>query len=363
MRNLKKRLAILVALIMIVPYIITGLPNATITSLADAGGSVNGMWWISCMTSQTTGNGKLVMQVGQSVEIGGFMEVEHSLYGDTTGLSLAGTFSSTNTKVATVNKKGVLVARKTGRTTVTCNYGGQKLRCSVTVLKKGSIKETNNSYVRKFTKNVNSLNKIVKQGINWKNCYTIYNKLVELTNQWDDVDSSFEKEDMNIGNGIMMYNSQEGHIKLTYKLVVPAYNTYKHIQEQLYVFLNDAPTPVTNMGLQYKAKTITTKRKGYNINITVKTTEKVTKKEFFKAWVWGNSDFREKYKTSKSVNVPISLYNKTSQGYVLHDTAPATITFNSNKIVVHGSWVEMSSGTYRFNNGDDKLITGTFKIK
>jgi hypothetical protein len=360
MKNLKKRMAILLTLIMIVPSIITCLPTATITSQA-ADNTIYSIHWTSEMTTNSKGTGNLVMQVGQSVKIGGLI----TLLGTgsyTTALNYSGKFYSSNSKVASFDKNGTLTAKKSGKIKITCNYEGNKLRCNITVLKKGSIKEVNNSDIKKFTKNVNSLNKIVAKGINDKNCYTIYNKWISLSNQWSKLKDSYFKKDKSFGDGLLKAYKSGGNSSIssyTSKLVVPAYCTYEDIKEKLNIFLWDMPGTTTNMGLEFKSTKMTVKNTKSSTIITVKLANKLTKRDLFNAWVANRWD--EKFDTPKALTVFVTL--SRNSGYQMVGGF-ATMKLGSDEIIVE-TYYKLDKGTYRFYDKGypTKFITGAFKVK
>jgi hypothetical protein len=367
MKNLKKRMAILLTLIMIVPSIITCLPTAALTSQAASTGTIEGLYWTGWMSTNSKGTGKLVMQVGQSVKTGGLIDVGGS--GDyNTALNLSGKFYTSNPKVASFDKNGTLTAKKSGKIKITCTYEGHKIRCNVTVLKKGSIKEASSSAVKKFTKNVNALEKIVKKGINSKNCYTIYNKLVSLSTQWDKVRNSFLDKNIYVYDGLLTKFKEDKYYSetctYTNKLVVPAYYTYKDITEKLNLYLYDQTTSFTSgMGLEFKSTKITVKNTKKSTKITVKLANKITKKEFFNIWVSRKND--EKFDASKEITTYIYINRKTADGYDYPEQVLATIKCGSDKIQVKTFAGKLSKGTYQFYNDayKTKFITGTFKVK
>lgn len=51
------------------------------------------------------------------------------------------TYSSSNKKVATVNKKGIVKAKKVGKATITVKVGKQKMKCKITVKKMPTAKD------------------------------------------------------------------------------------------------------------------------------------------------------------------------------------------------------------------------------
>ena len=61
-------------------------------------------------------------------------------------------WSSSNKKVATVSKKGVVKAKKAGKTTITAKYKGRKYTCKIAVRKKAKSSAYNklSSYLKKY---------------------------------------------------------------------------------------------------------------------------------------------------------------------------------------------------------------------
>jgi hypothetical protein len=319
------------------------------------------------MSPNSKGTGKLVLQVGQSIKIGALIDV-HGTGNYSNPLDISGKFYTSNSKVASFDKNGILTARKSGKIKITCKCEGYKLRCNLTVLKKGSIKEANSLAIKEFTKNVNALDKIVNKGINAKNCYTIYNRWVALDTQWFEIFYSYLDKNINMDGGFLTKVKEGKNYSTTYtytnKLVVPAYYTYENIGEKLNMYLyNEKTCFASGMGVEFKSTKITIKSAKETMKITVKLANKITKKEFFKMWV--SSENGKKFGTSKEIITYIRLYRKTENGcYLTNNTVEATIKLSSNKIEMDVDGI-LSKGTYQFYDDtyQTKLITGTFKIK
>ena len=58
-------------------------------------------------------------------------------------------WSSSNKKIATVNKKGKITAKKNGKCNIYAKYGKKKYKCKLTVKKKKSVKATKKPSVKK----------------------------------------------------------------------------------------------------------------------------------------------------------------------------------------------------------------------
>ena len=111
---------------------------------------------LTLMTSQvvfTNLNTASVVQAASSIKIS--KKKKTLRVGDKYTLKITGTskkvkWSSSNKKVATVNSKGKVKAKKKGTATITAKVGGKKYKCKITVKKANKIKM--GKYTLKFGK-------------------------------------------------------------------------------------------------------------------------------------------------------------------------------------------------------------------
>lgn len=109
MRNLKKKLSVLLMLVMLL-------------TLVSPAASVNAKAKIKISKTKTT------LSVGDTITL------------KMTGTKKTVKWTTSNKKVATVSKKGKVVAKKVGSTKIKAKVSGKTYTCKVTVKKKGTVK-------------------------------------------------------------------------------------------------------------------------------------------------------------------------------------------------------------------------------
>ncbi len=88
-------------------------------------------------------------------------------------------WSSTKPNVASVSKKGVVTAKKAGKTVIVAKYGNKKAKCTVTVKKNLNAKQvfkkldkqlnnTKNLTIKAYIKSINKNNMYMEMGVNIK---------------------------------------------------------------------------------------------------------------------------------------------------------------------------------------------------
>jgi hypothetical protein len=359
MQNFRKRVAVVLALIMLIPYVCTCISRTTLTSVASTSSNTS-LQWVDEMITET-GKAKLTMEVGQSVEICGLYIYYDEYETAYTGGFMDGKYFSSNNKVVNIDKNGIMTAKKTGKARIVCKYKDKKISCSVTVVKKGSIEGISskkiNSKIEKFQKKVASLDKVMKKGITKKNCYSIYNKIMTLHDIWAEIVDYRDSDDYKYGD---RYIEDEGFYRVpyksTYEIAVPEYFTYQRIYAEMHNYIYGDYYRSTGVAVEFVSKKITSTK-----NKAVITLEnKVTKEQFFRTQAC-NSPYYDKLDTSaKTVKTSIAVYKYKNNELVGY--AKVKITFGSNKIKVTFE-DELPKGTYRFSQGGNIVISGKFTVK
>ena len=163
MRYLKKRIAVFLSLLLVIPAILGVLPTNTLTARAAEQGFFYSAY--SQMDQYEFGeNGytvkyKLTLEVGQKVDLSSMFYYSGSATSKLLKELKGDTYKSSKTKVATISQtNGTLQAKSKGTTTITMKYKGVTETCEVTVVKKNGFGLS--AERSKLSKAVKALNKI-----------------------------------------------------------------------------------------------------------------------------------------------------------------------------------------------------------
>lgn len=138
MEVLKRRLALYLAVLMFVPAIVGAFPGAA--QEVQAAKSYT-MYWRSGGETKTT----FKVEAGQKFYIGDLVWAYDASSGGPgkTGSLLKMTYTSSKRSVAAVDKStGLVTAKASGKTTISAKYGKKTMKCTLQVVKKGSLKST-----------------------------------------------------------------------------------------------------------------------------------------------------------------------------------------------------------------------------
>lgn len=163
--SMKKRLAVFLALIMILPAIMAVLP---MTSTEVQAASVS-MYW------NVTGNGSQTIQVekGQKFYVGDYVSIYINGVYNTASMVKA-SYSTSKKSVATVNSKGYFTAKSKGTTTISVKYKGKKTTCKFQVVPAGSFKSS--KAVSTVKSKASALAKSIPSKVTTKNGFDLLKK-------------------------------------------------------------------------------------------------------------------------------------------------------------------------------------------
>jgi len=180
MNYTRRRIAVFLTLLLIVPAILNCIPGKTLVAHAETTAKICWDYVVGKQVVSESGysytdnsNGELVIEAGQTGNLASLAYVStnyarlHTLSGVT--------YATNNAAVATINK-GMLNALTTGVATITITYNGMTTTCTVNVVAKGSLGSGKNEY-KKIVNVVNSLLKAYGKKITTKNRYEVNNLL------------------------------------------------------------------------------------------------------------------------------------------------------------------------------------------
>ncbi len=132
--HMKIRLSVFLCIMMVLPSILSVLP---MTAQEVSAASNVFLYWNYEMGS--SGMKTIEIEKGQSFYIGDYAYIsDGSKYGCASQFSKA-KYTSSKKSVITINSKGILTAKKTGKATVTIKYNGKKIIQKIEVVPKGSF--------------------------------------------------------------------------------------------------------------------------------------------------------------------------------------------------------------------------------
>lgn len=267
MKKWKQRLAVLLCALFIAPAVFEVLPvksvatveAATVTNLQS-----NFTKGYEIGVGPTTA--KVIVEVGEVIELPYYYSVTGSKYIPLYTIAKKASYKSSNTAVATVDKAGVLTAKKAGTAKITVTYKGAKDTFDLKVTNKGGIKLSNYAKYEKAAKKMLNLN--VKK-ISKKNRYQALK-----------IYGDFNK----IGEGGKIYwngiLAPTGTGDIVNKIVVPSKAKANVKSEEFYEFANEMNPAGTRSAKAFKVKSVgEVKAKSSSFKIVLK--NKVTADQIY----------------------------------------------------------------------------------
>lgn len=262
----KKRLAIMLSILFVLPTIIGALPMAQLETQAAGWESVE--WEVYTSTLQ--------VEAEQGFYVGDYARYYKSneKYSTFTSLSLVKSkYESSNETVATIDAKGYMKTLKPGKTTVTITYKGKKLTKEFEVVKKGTFGTSDAITALKSA--AAELPKKLSATVNNKKCFTFvknqktYLDVVEKYEEAIDK-SGILKERVTDGNG-------DSYMSTTNKLAVPQSGRYMALENVLnsYAQKNNTTSTRSSKVLKIASGSASAKKN----QITIKLKQKVTKEQ------------------------------------------------------------------------------------
>ncbi len=316
-RTMKTRLAVFLSILLILPTILSALPM-TSTSVSAAE-NVNMSWvWQYANTKKEA----IQVEVGQKFYVGDYANVNYSSKNDC-GYAMASmvkaSYASSKTSVATVNKDGYMTTKKTGTTTITIKYKGQKLSAKFKIVPAGTF--GNAEAIDGLRKEADKLAKKIPSKITTKNGFSLCKLKADYENYLSEVDDALDvldnkgmlKEDVKT-----TYTSNGKTYTYTYKSVknkiaVPQAGRYQCLSTMLYGYgWKNSPTSTVPSKMM-KVKSISATKN----TITVKIKKKLTTAQILGARAYGgymNKDLSDK-KTAYSTEALFDAKNNYI-GYV-----------------------------------------------
>lgn len=210
--NMKKRLAVFLCILFVLPAIMAVLPQ-TAQEVQAAKGYID---WHGTTRGR---KGILTVEQGTSFYIGDFARYyNNGVYLGTASMFKA-SYSSSNGNVAAINSKGYVETRNIGKSNITIKYKGNTLNCILTVVEAGSF-GTNEEFT-KLAEAADVIAKNMPKAITAKNGF----RILKIFNQYQDLSDNLSSVSDD-GFIVEYYESTE-------KLVVPNASRYNKLYAQL----------------------------------------------------------------------------------------------------------------------------------
>lgn len=267
--NLKKRIAVCLCLLLVMPALLESLPALTLQANA-AGETYVGasLPWDSYIRDNDTNgaSNSLILEVGQEVDFSPYFYYYNTSdyvthYLDTvTGES----YKSSNTSVVSVTKSGVVNAKKKGTAKITLKYKGHTIKANIKVVSK---KYTKGKEVKELNSAMTSLwNSYGNKEITTKNVVSIYNKVCDLRSKAMKCNAVLGLENYSYPAVFepFVYLSADNSYRVLFN-----YGNYSKINRRLTAFaLNKNNSIVATVSTKnLTAKTIKTSNKTITVNL------------------------------------------------------------------------------------------------
>ncbi len=326
----KIRLAVFLCIVMVLPSVISVLPMTALEVSAASSASISWNYNFNSYASTV-----IQIEKGEKFNIGDFAYVyDGANYGCASQFKKV-SYSSSKKSIATVDSKGNLHAKRTGKVTITIKYKGQKIRQNFQIVKTGSLSSSKacNS-LRQKTKQLAKLpSKITSSnGYKYLNMVKSFDEFF-LTNSMEISHAGFLKE--TVQSGIYTYYNPSN------KLAVPQIGRLFALQQLLYQFADKNSPTSTSSSKILKISSVSASTSG----ITIKTKQKVTATHLLASYI-SYSSLNEK-PNKKSADVYISVYDQTEQKYY---SAIATLKKGSKTI-----FVKIGQNTYNPTTGNTEF--------
>lgn len=331
MKQMKKRLALFLCLLMTVPTILGCLPMASLKADAASVPTSTYIGWNIPYVYNPAGT-SFEVEANKQVLVGRLVryQISGGTYKSGYLSQVKGvTYKSSNTAVASFDSKGKLTTKKAGTTNVTVTYKGKLLTCSVKVVKAGTHKASGSKYmkVKDLAQKLSSYTKVTAD-----NRY----KISELQGQL-----MHAQENLVSAAGFKMEKAKgNSYFSNTNKLILPELLEYdtELINSKIQEYTAKDNPVGTVASKCFKIKSISAKKNSRSFTITLKSKANAT--QIFKIKKYYSSD--KVIKNDKRAVFPIYLKD-TNTGYTYYGRAVATE--KSNKITVSMDYHKLKAGT------------------
>ena len=298
--NMKKRMAIFLSIMLVLPTIIMALPMASTEVSAASSYVLVENTLASNPYTGVKGVDEVKIEVGTKLNFGDYVNVtivKSRIETRKLATDVKAKYKSSKKSVASVSSKGVVTAKKTGTAKITVSYQGKKVEQKFKVVKKGTLKST--PKLDGLKKKALAIKNNMPSKVTAKNAIKVY-KLVK------DYENYVSENEANVSKyGFATKTNKHTYGNMTYityepteGLIVPEATYYCKMARKLSEFLNaNRPTGSSPSAKMLVIKSASKKKDG----IAVKFTKKVSQEQVLSAKL-SDSSFgsRETSSTTKA---------------------------------------------------------------
>lgn len=358
MKRTTKRLAVFLSILLTAPAILGCLPKNTIKAEAA---STAYMYWTYEIDETydyetNTSKGEFQTEVGMKFNLGDLLYANYNgkfvYLPEASGVK----YASSNTKVATVSKKGNVTVEAVGTTEITVTYKGVVKVCTMKAVRSGGLGSKKSAQAN-VTKAVKTLCSKMGSQITSKNRYAVCQAKGKL-------DVVLEKAHVSSNGFLEEKVGSSTYYMTTNKLVVPELLKVEQVRTKLEDYTNKNNPVGTTSSKWFKISSISAKKNSKTFTINLKS--KVTDTQIFAIKSYYASDT---YITNDgTARFPVKLIDKQT-GYTYRGTAVAVK--GSKKLQVTMDYLKLKSKkTYQlvgleidYKTGKSWTKNKTFKVK
>lgn len=303
--NMKKRLAVFLAIMLVLPVIVSMLPMTTIDVFA-ASDSVHMFWgWGNSEEIQVR------VEQGQKFYVGDYASVHISgkTYWSGEASLVKASYASSNKAVATINGKGYLEAKRAGQTTLTVKYKGKKITSKLEVVPAGTIKIT--SDVTRLKEKAEEIAKIIPSKITVKNGFELNKQITAYKNYAGELTDINSAGFLQVKKSYMVGDKEYSYYASTTQLAVPQAGRYRVLESMLSDFGRKNNPTGTKSAKLLKIKSVSAKTNA----VTIKLKKKIDDAQILAARI-SEYYFNEDVSGNTNAYVYVSLYDLKDNKHV-----------------------------------------------
>ncbi len=303
--NLKKRIAVFLCLLLVLPTLLQSLPGLTLEANAASSNRLNtSLSWsvytrIGEENSSYMGTQELILEVGQEIDFSSYFYWYNSSNYSSKNLSQVSgeTYSSSSKSVASITKAGVLTAKKQGSTTITVKYKNQGIKVNIKVTAK---KYTQNKKIASLNSAIEKTwKKYGKKTITAKNVTALYNEMVKIKKtalECNKILNSTSSYPTILSSTVYIQEDYSYHVLINY-------GYYNQLSQKLYGFTsskkNSVIATISTKNLTAKSVKVSGK------NLTVNLNKKLTTAHLVTVAAYGTADSQITSKSGLTINYSI----------------------------------------------------------
>ena len=360
--NLKKRIAVFLCLLLVLPTLLQSLPGLTLEANAASNNRLNTSlsWSVYTRIGEDNysyyGTQDLILEVGQEIDFSSyFYWYNSSNYSSNYLRDVSGEkYSSSNKNVASISKAGVLTAKKEGTTKISVKFKNQGIKVNIKVTAK---KYTKNKKIASLNSTIDKAwKKYGKKNITAKNVTALYNEVVKIRKtalECNKVLNNTNSYPAILSSTVSIKQGNEGYYYNYYVLI--NYGKYNQLTQKLYEFTaskkNSIVATISTKNLTAKSVKVSGKKLTVNLN------KKLTIAHLTTVAYFGSMDSQITSKSGLKINY--SIYKGNGLKVTTFDTKgkevmTGTVTLKpGNKTIAIKMKKKLAKGNYyvAFYNG------------